>query len=74
MSDLYDRLRDRSQRLCITDQDLADNILFREAADSIMQSKIKLSRAVKTLQFYTEYEDLGRKATDTLELLGEDVV
>ena len=33
MSDLYDRLRERSQRLCITDQDLADNILFREAAD-----------------------------------------
>ena len=32
---LHYRLRDRSQRLWVTEQDLLDNNLFREAADSI---------------------------------------
>ena len=32
---LHYRLRDRSQRLWVTEQDLLDNLLFREAADCI---------------------------------------
>lgn len=35
MTDLHFRLRDRSQRLWVTEQDLSDNKLFREAADRI---------------------------------------
>ena len=35
MNDLHFRLRDRSQRLWVTEQDLLDNKLFREAADRI---------------------------------------
>jgi hypothetical protein len=35
--DLHYRLRDRSQRLWVTEQDLLDNLLFREAADRIKQ-------------------------------------
>lgn len=37
MTDLHFRLRDRSQRLWVTEQDLSDNKLFREAADRIEQ-------------------------------------
>jgi len=36
-------------------------------------TEAKLTKAVKTIRFYTEHEDLGRKAYDTLEELGEDV-
>lgn len=35
--DLHHRLRDRSQRLWVTGEDLLDNLLFREAADHIEQ-------------------------------------
>jgi hypothetical protein len=34
--DLQHRLRDRSQRLWVTGQDLLDNLLFREAFDCIV--------------------------------------
>ena len=40
-----------------------------QAADALD----KLAKAVETLRFYTEYEDLGRKAYATLEELGEDI-
>jgi len=35
--ELHFRLRDRSQRFWVTEQDLLDNVLFREAADRIEQ-------------------------------------
>jgi biopolymer transport protein ExbB/TolQ len=35
--ELHFRLRDRSQRFWVTEQDLLDNMLFREAADRIEQ-------------------------------------
>jgi hypothetical protein len=44
--DLHYRLRDRSQRLWVTGQDLLDNLLFREAADCIdeLVKELNISR------------------------------
>jgi Lar family restriction alleviation protein len=41
--------------------------------DYINDLEAKLAKAVEALRFYIEYEDLGRKAYDTLEELGEDI-
>ena len=39
----------------------------------LTECEARLGKAVETIRFYTEYEDLGRKAYNTLEELGEDI-
>jgi hypothetical protein len=46
--DLHYRLRDRSQRLWVTGQDLLDNLFFREAADRIKE--LEREKRLKNLE------------------------
>jgi hypothetical protein len=48
--ELHFRLRDRSQRFWVTEQDLLDNVLFREAADRIEELLRDMVRAKECLR------------------------
>jgi hypothetical protein len=72
--DLHYRLRDRSQRFWVTGQELLDNLLFREASDSIKELEREYKGACnEAADCYTKQCVAEAKLTECEARLGKAV-